>query len=219
MLFDKESVKRDVLKAYKPEMERLSQYEDLISKKLESQMDMAISMMQNEQSIAREQFEKLNKSYIQREKNLTLAKARAQVEIEKLKNELFSIKNNEQLNIIRYMNNHKLEMRREVPLASDVHFTPPVPLLVDELEPIFPMDMYDRERLIKGEEKLQEDALYYESDPALRKAGYHDHYYGNYVSELLQDQPLTTSNVYNPDSTTPGGYLHSITQTLSIDHD
>ena len=161
MVFEKEKVKSEIMREMMREKEKFRQVPDALSKKIRATMDMAIEKMRVEGEIGLKQIGKAIDGVKNRNRELTIARARAQIEIEKLKKEVFEIKNSEQFNLVKLYNKKRRVIDDNRYLGSEVRFMPPENLIRDKNdEDVFPMDMYEKDRYVKGEDKMFEDAYY-----------------------------------------------------------
>ena len=161
MQIEKEKVRSEIMKHLLAEKQKFQMLPDILAKRVRSTMDVALEKMQVETALGNHVLAQSMRGLKERNRELTIARARAQIEIEKLQKEMFEIKNSEQLNLIRFFKNHRPVIQDSHALATETRIMPPERLISDEeREEVFPMDMYEQSRFVRGEGKLFEDAFF-----------------------------------------------------------
>lgn len=203
MEFEKESAKIEIMRELQRRKPELRKYPEIITKRIEHFLEETVKKLELETKVGRESLDHVFHDIQESNRELILAKARAQLEMEKLKKEIFNIENNETLRLVNYLNTKRSEGKiPSQPLPAEIYYSEPVrmnpsspqpyedPLYGDQ-EPIFPMDLYSRRREMKGEYKIVEDG--YMSAPNRDKFSFRDDY--NLKDWYLDD---TTSDLSYP---------------------
>lgn len=171
MTFDKDSIKIDLLRKLGKDRKWLESLPNIHRKQIESTMNMAIELLLKESSAGLKALDDVTRDLRRHNHHYTLAKARAQVEISKLHKEMYDIKNNDALKVVKFYKDHEEELVKENDvreLEAFSTFKEPVRGNGPINNQLFPMDMYEGERLMIGEEKLKEDAFTQYENPTDR---------------------------------------------------
>lgn len=159
MTFDKETARIEVTRKLTECKPQLLSYADLAEQKISAIVDLHLAKMLTETSLANRELDKHMHQLRQSNRGLVLAKTRLEHEKLKLINEMHSIKNNEQLKIVELYKKNRNTVRADVPLRSEVYYSKPEILKNEDMENVFPMDLYNDERGVRGEVKIWEDAF------------------------------------------------------------